>query len=367
MTDRRIDANPAQPLLDSAEVIGGVDTHHDTHVFAALDGRGGLLATAAFPATRAGYAEALAWLGGFGEVHRVGVEGTGSYGAGLARFLAGQAIEVLEVCRPNRAERRRRGKSDPIDAENAARAVLAGHATAIAKSHDGQIECLRILKNACDSAKKARTAAINQIHNTILCAPDTLREQLENRTGNDLLTACRNLRPHTATDPIIGATKRALRDLARRVAYLDTEITDHKRDLAALTNTLAPTATTAFGAGPDTTAQLLITIGDNPHRLHSEAAFAHLCGVSPIPASSGRTNKHRLNRGGDRQANKALHTIALCRLAHDPRTRAYAARRTTQGLSKRDIIRCLKRAIAREMYKHLRNHHTQPQPLPQAA
>jgi transposase len=336
-------------------VTGGVDTHRDFHVAAVLNRYGALLAHAKFPATAAGYAQLLDWLAGFGPVARVGVEGTGSYGAGLTRFLTGRGIEVLEVNRPDRAQRRRRGKSDPIDAENAARAVLAGTATATPKSGTGPVEAIRALKIERDSAKKARTAALNQMHNLVLTAPEPLRAQLEALTKTTLPIHCARLRPGTdLTDPTNGH-KKALRGLARRVLALTAEIDELGTDLDHLVRAVAPTTTALKGAGPDTIAQLLITIGDNPDRFRNEAAFAALCGVSPVPASSGRTHRHRLNRGGDRHANSALHMITLSRLAHDPDTRAYRERRLSENLTDREAIRCLKRYLARRLFKTLRH------------
>jgi len=364
MTDQRFEDQPTS-------IFGGVDTHHDFHVVAALNAFGAKLGHATFAATTAGYGELLDWLRQWGPVATVGVEGTGSYGAGLARFLAERGVQVVEVNRPDRAERRRRGKSDPFDAENAARAAIAGHATAHPKARTGPVESIRALKLQRDSAKKARTAALNQMHNLVLTAPAALREQLEGLTKKTLPQRCIRLRPGANLSDPTPATKRALRGLARRVQALDEEINDLDTDLATLVTTVAPRTIAAYCAGTDVVAQLLITVGDNPERFKSEAAFAHLCGVSPIPASSGRTNRHRLNRGGDRQANRALHIVALARQSHHQPTRDYKDRRTHQGLTGRDINRCLKRHIARELFQLIRDdllaltHGTEP--IPNAA
>lgn len=343
-----------QHLDGQDEIIGGVDTHHDVHVAAALNRLGALLGHATFPANAAGYAALLAWLAGWGQVVKVGVEGTGSYGAGLSRFLQQHDVAVVEVNRPDRADRRRRGKSDPFDAENAARAVLAGTARAIPKPGTGPIEAIRALKIQRDSATKARTAALNQMHNLVLTAPTALREQLQSLTKTTLPRRCLHLRPGTDLADPTTTTKRVLRGLARRIKALEAEIDELNDELETLVTTLAPKTIAAFGTGPDTVAQLLITIGDNPDRFTNEAAFAALCGTSPVPASSGRTNRHRLNHGGDRQANRALHMIMLSRLAHHPPSKAYRQRRVTDGLTDREAMRCIKRYLARELFKLLR-------------
>jgi transposase len=335
-------------------VVGGVDTHKDTHVVAAKDGLGRVLGTQAFPTTAAGYAALLGWLRGWGPVVAVGVEGTGSYGAGLARYLTGQDVRVVEVNRPDRAKRRQKGKSDPQDAINAAAAVQSGDATAVPKAGIGVVEAIRVLRTTRISAVKSRTAALNQLESLIVTAPAALRETLTGLTGTALVSRCARLRSGSdLTDPT-PATKTALRRLARRVQLLTDEITDADTELRALTTQAAPRTLTRFGVGPDTAAQLLTTAGDNPHRLFSDAAFAHLCGTAPINASSGHTTRHRLNRGGDRNANAALYRIVIVRLRYCEQTQAYLTKRTQQGLSKRDIIRCLKRYVAREIYNTIR-------------
>lgn len=336
------------------EVTGGVDTHKDTHVAAAKDELGRVLGTQAFPTTAAGYAALLKWLRGWGPVTAVGVEGTGSYGAGLARYLTAQNMRVVEVNRPDRAKRRQKGKSDPQDAINAAAAVQSGDATAIPKAGIGVVEAIRVLRTVRASAVKSRTVALNQLKSLIITAPTALRETLTGLTSTTLVSRSALLRPgHDLTDPT-HATKTALRRLARRVQLLTTEITEADTELHALTTQAAPRTLARFGVGPDTAAQLLTTAGDNPHRLVSAAAFAHLCGTAPINASSGRITRHRLNRGGDRDANAALYRIVIVRLRYCEQTQAYLAKRTAQGLSKRDTIRCLKRYVAREIYNTIR-------------
>ena len=340
MTDQQLD------------VIAGVDTHGQTHHAAVIDHLGRHLADQEFPASGTGYRRLLSWVQGHGTVTAVGVEGTGAYGAELARVLARAGLRVIEVDRPDRKTRRLKGKSDPIDAYAAATAVASGRATGSPKTRDGIVEAIRALRVPRRSAIKARTQAINQTRQLLITAPETLRAHLSELSAAELATTCSRLRPGHLTGPT-GATKAALRRLGRRILALNEEIADLDAELRTLTAHAAPTLLARKGVGPDVAGQLLATAGDNPDRLHSEAAFAHLCGVAPIPASSGRRDRHRLNRGGDRAANHALHTIALSRMRWDERTRAYVERRTEEGLAKKDIMRCLKRHIAREIYRAL--------------
>lgn len=338
---------------EEGRVTVGVDTHSDVHVAAVLDERGRLLGVQSFAATACGYRQLERWAVGFGCLEAVGIEGTGAWGAGIARYFSGGGYRVVEVDRPNRQARRGRGKSDTIDAEAAARAVQAGTATGIPKSRSGRIEAIRALRVARRSALKARSQAAQQLHCLVSTAPDPLRDQLRDLRLGALVTAATRFRPgDTLTDPMC-ATKTALRSISRRYRQLTAELTDLDALLERLVADTSPNLVALNGVGTDVAGQLLVTAGDNPERLKTEAAFAHLCGCAPIPASSGRTNRHRLNRGGDRAANAALYRIALCRLRWDPRTRAYAQRRTQQGLTKPEIIRCLKRYIAREVHAQL--------------
>jgi transposase len=341
-----------------SSVTGGVDTHSDTHTAAVLDATGRLLGHRQFPATPAGYQQLLAWLRGHGEPDKIGVEGTGAYGAGLARYLQSAGVELVEVDRPDRKARRRQGKSDPVDAEAAARAAQAGRAIGVPKDRDGAVEALRALRIARRSAVAARAQAQTQMKSMIVTAPEPLRGQLRKLGVRELVAHCAARRPDRAAvaDPAT-ATVVALRALARRHQQLTAEITELDALIAPLVTALNPALCALPGVGPDVAGQLLVTAGDNPHRLRCEAAFAMLCGAAPLPASSGRTDRHRLNRGGDRHANAALYRIALCRLRWDPRARDYAARRTAAGLSRPEIIRCLKRYIAREVYTALLNPH----------
>ena len=337
----------------AAELIIGVDTHRDQHVAVAIDGRGVRLGERYVPVTIRGYEELERWSCSLGEIRAFGIEGTGSYGAGIARFMTGRGHTVIEVNRPDRSVRYRKGKSDPTDAEMAARSVLAGVADATPKSGVGEVEMLRMLKSARDSAVKARTQAGNQMKALVVTAPAELRETLDGLTIIALAKRCRSFRPSRVDDPRTAA-KYALRSLACRYCQLTEEVKALGAEMERLTRSIAPALVEAFGVGPDTAATLLVAAGSNPDRLRSEAAFASLCGVNPMPASSGRTNRHRLNRGGDRQANAALFRIVLVRLSHDPRTQAYRCRRTAEGMTKRDVIRCLKRYVAREVYSTIR-------------
>jgi transposase len=341
---------------DQPLVIGGVDSHADTHHFAALDRRGVLLGTHCFPTTADGYGHALAWLRRFGEINAIAVESTGCYAAGLVRYLRQHGIRIAEVNQPHPHARRRIGKSDPIDAELAARLLLAGKALVTPKKTDGIVESIRMLRVARSSAVKARTATLVQIRDLIITAPQPLREQLAKRkTLRGKATVCARFR---ITNPDLAdpseAAKFALRSLAKRVTALDQEIELLDRELEQLVATAAPRTTQLLGISTGHAGQLLVTAGQNIERLKGQGSFAALCGASPVPASSGKQARHRLNIGGDRQANRALYLIAICRLGCCPRTRAYAARRTREGKTQREIIRCLKRYIAREIYNTLR-------------
>jgi len=341
-------------MTDQAlEVTGGIDTHGETHHAAVVDRLGRHLADREFPATGPGYRKLLAWLLAQGTVAAVGVEGTGAYGAELARVLRQTGLKVVEVDRPDRKTRRLKGKSDPIDAYAAAVAVASGRASGTPKTRNGVVEAVRALRVPRRSAVKSRTQAVNQARQLLVTAPESLRALLRGLTAAQLAKACARLRPGDDLADPLHAAKAALRRLGRRILALTKEINELEAELKTLTAQAAPELLALQGVGADVAGQLLATAGDNPDRLHSEAAFAHLCGVAPIPASSGRRDRHRLNRGGDRAANHALHTIALCRLRWDERTRTYMERRTRQGLSKKDIMRCLKRHIAREVYRVL--------------
>jgi len=334
-------------------VTGGVDTHLDLNVAAALDDIGGLLGVEEFATDACGDRSLLAWLQSFGTVMLVGVEGTGSYGVGVARALRAADIDVVEVDRPNRLVRRRQGKSDPLDAVEAARAALSGRASGKAKTRDGNVEAIRALTVAQRSGRATRTKSLNQLRHLGFCAPESLRQRFQGLSAAAMALEAAGLRPRADADPVIFATKTAMRTLGRRVAVLDQEKIDLDELLGKLVANTAPELLALHGVGVVTAAALLVAAGDNPERLRSEAAWAHLCGVAPLEASSGKVVRRRLNRGGDRQANAALWRIAMVRMRSDPRTRTYVERRVEEGRSKPEIIRMLKRYIAREVYRHL--------------
>jgi transposase len=342
-----------QPDPDTEQIILGVDTHKDVHVAAVVTAMGAQVADATFPTTRAGYRRLLGWARGYGVLDRAGVEGTGSYGAALTRYLRRSGITVIEVNRPDRAARRRHGKTDAVDAPAAARAVLSRRATSTAKTGDGPVEMLRMFRLARASAVKSRTQAINQLKAVIVNTDPALRDTLTGRTDTALIRHCANLPPLPPSD-VATATIYTLRRLAQRIQALTIEERELQHHIIAVLNTYAPQLLQRYGIGPDSACALLVTAGDNPDRMTSEASFAALCGVSPIEASSGKTRRRRLNRGGDRHANAALYHIALTRAPGDRHTRDYLNRRTTQGKTRREATRCLKRHIAREIYGLIR-------------
>jgi transposase len=339
--------------IDCAEIIIGVDTHKETHAAVALNGLGARLGTITLPVSRRGYQELEAWAHSFGRVRAFGIEGTGSYGAGVSRFLQERGHSVIEVNRPSRQIRHQHGKTDPLDAENAARAVLSGQARAAPKSGTSSAEMIRHIKVARDTAVKCRTQAMVTLKMIIVNAPTALRESLEVITGKmTLIRHLAALRPGAMISPTASA-KTALRALARRWLALDAETKSLDAALDALTAACAPTLVEAHGMSTGTAAEMLILVGDNPERIRSEAAFAKLCGVCPIPASSGKTSRHRLNRGGNRQANAALYRVVIVRMRYHPATIAYVRKRTAEGKGKMEIIRCLKRFVAREIFGYL--------------
>lgn len=339
-----------------AVVHGGIDTHKDLHAAAVIDDHGALLATEMFSTTRAGYRALLRWMRGFGDLAGVGIEGTGSYGAGVTRHLTHAGVTVAEVTRPDRSDRHRRGKDDFLDARAAAEAVRTRQRISVPKSKTGPVEALRVLRVARATAIKARRAALQLLHTTIVSAPDEVRDQVRNHTRMQLIRTCAAWRPDRGAhdDPVV-ATRIACKSLARRILELNDEVADLDDLIAPLVTQINPALLELPGVGVETAGQLLVTVGDNPERVTSEAAFAMLCGVAPLPASSGQTQRHRLNRGGDRQANRALHMITISRMRIDERTRGYVAKKTSEGKSKLDAMRCLKRYIAREVYPILRD------------
>lgn len=343
------------------EVLARVDAHSDTHHVAVLSSTGVRLGDREVPATPVGYRELMDFVTSFGAVRMIGVEGTNSYGAGLSRYLQAQGVQIREVVRPRRAQRRR-GKSDPIYAYAAAQQALAEpERLPIAKTGDGSVEQIRVLLTVRRGAVKARVAVLRQIKSLLVTAPESMRARWSRAHERELIDALSATRPGVATESVAAATGQGLRRLARRHQFLTAEIHELDEDLRLLVGQAVPAMIATKGYGVITSATLMVTAGSNPERLRSESAFAALCGASPIPASSGKTNRHRLNRGGDRQANWALLQIALVRLSNDERTKKYALHLRASGKSKKDILRCLKRAIARESF-HLLVH---PKPVPE--
>lgn len=336
-----------------------MDTHKLVHVAVGLDADGGVIGGCDFPADTAGYHRLLDWAGALGATAGsagavlLGVEGTGSYGAGLTLAARQRGFDVVEVVRPDRRDRRLRGKSDSLDAENAARAVLSGQVAAAPKTADGVVEMIRQVKVAKDGAVKARTATMNSLRAVLVNAPAELREALEPLTKMELIHRCSGLRPGTVTT-LTASTKYTLRAIARRWEQLADEVKEHEDLLGVLVERIAPQLLAAFGVGPDSAAALLIAAGDNAARIHSEPGWAMMCGVAPIPASSGMTTRYRLSRGGNRQANAALYRVIISRIQHHDQTKTYLARRTSEGKTKPEIIRSLKRLLAREIWALLR-------------
>jgi len=281
------------------------------------------------------------------------VEGTGSWGVGLSRFLTETDIEVVEVDRPNRQTRRKVGKSDATDAVAAARAALSGAAAVIPKSRNGPVEQMRVLLVARRSARTQRIQTLNQLRHMVFTAPEPIRVRFKDRYKTGLVAEAAKMRPRMGSDPVAFTTNTVIRDLARRIQGLNAEMKQIDRSLVALLSDTAPSLLALYGLGPDTAASLLVAAGDNPDRLRSESAWAHLCGVTPIPASSGKVTRWRLNRGGDRNANSALYRIVLTRMSNHRETRTYVTRRRTEGMSTAEIMRCLKRYVARQVFKHL--------------
>jgi transposase len=341
--------------LDPGTIFGGIDTHAETNHVAAIDPWGRELDDKEFPTTPAGYQQTLQFLAGLGEVAAIGIEGTCSYGTGITRAAREAGLEVFEVTRPERSVRRREGKSDPLDAYQAAQAVRTGRATAAAKTAD--ITALRALHNARRSAVKARAAAQVQIRQQLVTAPVRIREKYRTLTPGRLIRSLAACRPAVVSDAEERLVLTALKSLAQRHQSLSQEITGLDDELTSVIEQTASHLLHLHGVGNTTAAQLLITAGGNPDRLRTEASFAALCGTAPVPASSGKTTRHRLSRGGDRRANNALHTIALVRMRSHPPTKAFVQRQRDRGRSTPEILRILKRAIAREMFKQLTRPH----------
>jgi transposase len=342
-------------LADELDYVVGVDTHLEEHVLAVVAApSGAVVARRAVRANARGYAAALRFAGEAAGCARVwAIEGTGSYGAGLARYLSGRGETVLEVSRTPRAERRLRGKDDALDAARTARAALATDTLALPRSGERR-EALRLLLVARRSAVDVRREALGQLRGVIVTAPDGLREELRRLPVGRLLERCSRLRRSSSASPDELATRLVLRSLARRIQAATVEAAELEHEILGHVHALAPRLLDERGVGPIVAAQLLVA-WSHPGRVRSEAAFARLAGVAPIPASSGQTTRHRLSRGGDRQLNRALHTIVLHRRQHDPTTKHYIAQRIAEGKTRRDATRLLKRYLARHLYRLLQN------------
>ncbi len=347
--------------LEGVESVIGIDPARDgvaAAIVAAVTGA--LVATGQARTTVAGYGELIGWADG----HTSGpgrvwvIEGAASYGAGLARVLGERGERVLEFDRPTAPRRRGQAKTDELDAIGIARDVLGRTKQTQPRALGGR-EAIRLLLTTRDGAVRARTAAINELKALLVASPPRLRDRLRDLTDGRLIDACRDLRPATSQPLDEQALRASLRAVARRIATLRAEIRDHERLLTPLVNGAAPQLLAEPGIGILTAAQILIS-WSHPGRCRSDAAFASLAGAAPIPASSGHTVRHRLSRGGDRQLNKALQLIAITRARVDPATRAYIARRRAQGKTEREIRRCLKRYIARRVWRLLEH----PRPLP---
>jgi transposase len=337
-------------LADELDYVIGVDSHLDRHAFAVVAASGVVEGEFELPADRAGYRRALCLAEQQAPGRRVwAVEGTGCYGAGLARFLAGRGERVLEVDRPRRVGGRGRLKSDPLDALRAARTLLAGERLACPRSGERR-ESLRALLTSREGAAAAKRAGLGQLRSLLVLLPEPLRGRLQPLGRVALLRRCARLRPRPDKDGY--GQLLALRACARRVLALEQEAAELEQALSAAVEQIAPSLLAQPGIGPITAAQLLIS-WSHPGRIRNEAAFARLAGAAPIPASSGKTNRHRLDRGGDRKLNRALHTIILCRRQHDSATIAYLERRQREGKTSREAVRCLKRYLARSLYRHL--------------
>lgn len=339
-------------LIDQMQFVIGVDTHKDSHTAAILSTRGVQLATVQVHADARGYEQLLT----FAARHAAGprlwaIEGTGSYGRGLTRHLLARHEQVTEVDRPRRPARRNGAKSDALDAVRAAREVLTGERLTEPRQA-AEREALRVLLRAYESATQSYRNALCQLKALIVTAPEALRAPLRALSTRALLKHCARLRTSTPTSIESHATALALQSIARRAWRLDLEARTLAAHLEALTRQQSPQLLAQPGIAALTSAEILCA-WSHPHRLRSEAAFACLAGTAPLPASSGQTVRYRLSRRGDRRLNWALEMIVRCRLAHHPETRAYAARRRAQGKNSREIRRCLKRYLARRLYRLL--------------
>jgi hypothetical protein len=346
-------------LADIVDVVIGIDTHKDTHTAAVVAAATGVaLESLTVDTDPEGYARLVAWADGHSGLRAWAIEGTGSYGAGLVRVLADRGEWVIELDRPQRPARRNGAKSDPLDAVRAAREALTRDQVGEPR-RDGERAALALRLAVRRSAVEASTVAQQQLQAMVIAAPDILRERLRRQPTARLVEVCARLRIDARWDELTGHTAIGLRAVARRVVELQREAAQHEQAILALVRAWRPDLLALQGVGAIVAATVLCA-WSHPGRVHSDAAFAMLAGAAPLPACSGQTVRHRLNRGGDRQLNRALHTIVLVRLRCDPTTRAYADRRRAQGKTDREIKRCLKRYIARQLYRQLENPPTTP-------
>lgn len=339
--------------VDPAARVAGVDTHTDTHTLAILTAQGQVVHTETFRADDQGYQALIVALRQAEEVQSIGVEGTNSYGAALTRALTDAGYVVQEVLRPTRQVRRMDGKSDAIDAVEAARALLAGHHVSEAKDTTTAAEALRFLLTARTQLIKSATALSNTVLSLLVTAPDTVRSIYRGLKTPVLMQRLATSQSGNDLGGIAVTAVETLRQLARAYQQAKAQAEVFEEQMHQILAKHYPNLLGIYGVGTIVAAKLAVTAGGNPQRIRNEAAFAALCGAAPIPASSGRTTRHRLNRGGDRRGNSALHDIALVRMRHDPTTKAYVDRRTAEGKSNKEILRCLKRAIVREVYRAL--------------
>lgn len=344
-------------LAGVVDVVIGVDTHKHTHTAAVVvAGTGAVVAHRTVDTDPAGYGQLVSMADEHSGARVWAVEGTGGYGAGLARFLTEGGERVIELDRPNRPARRSGAKSDPLDAVRAAREALTREHHAQPRA-GGDRGALSVLLAARRSAVDAASIAQCQLHALVTAAPEVIRAKFRGRSTRSMLSTATRLRTSPSWDIETATTATVLRSLARRCLALETEAKDHQAAILAIVRSWRPDLLDHQGIGP-IVAAVVLCAWSHPGRCRNEAAFASLAGVAPIPASSGQTNRYRLNRSGDRQLNRALHVITLTRLRHDPATRAYAERRRSQGKTDREIKRCLKRYIARQLYRQLETNQT---------
>jgi transposase len=340
-------------LREVVDVVIGVDTHVHTHSAAVVDARtGGVLDAITVEATAEGYEQVVEFADEHAVLRAWAIEGTGGHGAGLARHLARREEVVVELDRPQRARRRNGAKSDPLDAIRAAREALARTRLGTPRS-GGDRQALSVLLAARRSAVNAAGDAQRQVFSLVIAAPEPIRERFRGQKLPAMLKTAAGLRVHASWDLETTTTVITLRSLARRARALAEEAAEHETTILRIVRSWRPDLLDQLGIGPIVAATVLCA-WSHPGRIHSEAAFAMLAGAAPIPANSGQvTTRHRLNRYGDRQLNRALHTIALSRIRYHQPTRDYVARRTSEGKTAREIKRCLKRYIARDLYRLL--------------